>query len=120
MAGASPPTAESAAPTERATLVVAMRMAGTAFSAGVLPGFPALSPVEYWAGVIAGPAGFSGPATCVNRPLARSWLVTAASGAGSFHTGVVNRKIRLVGLAEDCGKCLLSSVVPAAESLPPG
>ena len=45
-AGASPPTAESAAPIDLATVVVAARMDGTAFIADVLPGSPAFRPVE--------------------------------------------------------------------------
>jgi len=73
-----------------------------------------------WAGVIWAPVGFSGPLTWVNSPLAWSLLVAVASGAGFYHTGVSNRKITVVGLAADCGKYLVSSVCPAAESVPAG
>jgi hypothetical protein len=62
----------------------------------------------------------SGPVTCVNRSLAWSLAVPSASGAGFCHTGVSKRKIRLVGFAADCGKYLVSSAWPAAESLPAG
>src|SRR5260370_40141461 len=74
----------------------------------------------YWVGVSTAPVGFSGPVTCVKSPLARSWLVAVASGPGSCHTGVLNRNIRVVGFADDCGKYLVSSVCPVAESLPAG
>ena len=59
----------------------------------------------YWAGVSAAPAGFSGPVTCVNSPLAWSWLVALASGAGSLpdrgaepedRRGRVRRRLREV------------------------
>ena len=73
-----------------------------------------------WAGVSVTPDGFSGPVTCVNRPLACSFAVAAASGAGCSHTGVLNLNIGLVGFADDCGKYLFSSVCPAAESVPEG
>ena len=46
-AGASPPTPESAAPMDLPTWVVAVRTAGTAFMASVVPGSPAFSPTEY-------------------------------------------------------------------------
>src|SRR5215470_5840616 len=73
-----------------------------------------------WAGVSGAPVGFNGPVTWVNSGLAWSLLVAAASGAAFCHTGASNRKITVVGLAADCGKCLVSSACPAAESLPPG
>ena len=73
-----------------------------------------------WAGVSVAPAGFSGPVTWVNSPLAWSLLVAAASGAGFCHTGAPKRKITVVGLAEDCGKYLVSCAWPAAESVPAG
>ena len=74
----------------------------------------------YWAGVRVTPTGFSGPVTDVNSGLALSSAVPVASTAGSVHTGWLNRKIRLVGFAVDCGKYLASSACPAAESLPAG
>src|SRR5262249_29442797 len=73
-----------------------------------------------WAGVSVTSAGFSGPDTCVNRPLACSCAVAAASGAGCSHTGVLNLKIGLVGFAVDCGKCVDSSACPGAELGPGG
>src|ERR1700733_5188275 len=45
-AGASPPTAESVAPTDLATDVVSARIEGTAFIADVVPASPALRLVE--------------------------------------------------------------------------
>jgi hypothetical protein len=66
------------------------------------------------------PAGFSGPVTPVNSPLAVSWLVAVSTGAGSDQTGWDSLKTRFVGLAELAGKCLASSAVPAAESVPAG
>ena len=71
----------------------------------------------YWAVVSGAPVGLSGPVTWVNRGLARSWLAAAVSGAGLSQTGAPKVKIRLVGLAAACGKCRVSSAVPAAESL---
>ncbi len=72
------------------------------------------------AGGIGAPAGFSGPLTVVNSRLAISFWVPAASAAGCCQTGSAKRKIRLVGLADDCGKWRASSAWPAAESLPAG
>src|SRR5271155_5223698 len=89
---------------------------GTAGSAPAGPS-AACSSVYCW-GVSIGPTGFSGPVTLVKSPLAWSSLVAFATGAGSCHTGVSNRKMMLVGLAADCGKYLVSSAWPAAESLP--
>ncbi len=66
------------------------------------------------------PTGLSGPATWVNRLLAFSRAVAVPSTAGSAQAGRLNRKIRSVGLADDCGKYFFSSVWPAAESLPAG
>ena len=73
-----------------------------------------------WAGVSCAPAAFSGPATWVNSPLADSCGGAFTSGDGSSQTGWLNLKRSTVGLAEDCGKCLVSRAVPAAESLPAG
>ena len=100
-------------------------MAGTALCAGGTVGSAWAGPSaacssEYCCGVSVAPTGLSGPVTCLKRPLARSWAVALASGAGSCHTGVLNRKIRLVGFAADCGKYLVSSTWPEAESLPAG
>src|SRR5260221_11057443 len=100
-------------------------MAGTMLwadgTAGSAPAGPsAACSWAYCVGVSNGPTGFSGPVTLVKSRLAWSFLVTAASGAGSCHTGVLNRKMRLVGLAADCGKYLVSNAWPAAESLPAG
>src|SRR5262249_26023262 len=50
----------------------------------------------------------------------RSWLVAVASCAGLSHTGWLNRNTSSVGLADDCGKYLVSCACPAAESLPGG
>jgi hypothetical protein len=41
----------------------------------------------YCAEVSVTPAGFSGPVTPVNSPLAVSWLAAALIGSGLFHTG---------------------------------
>src|SRR5258708_26873536 len=96
-------------------------MLGAGGTAGGAPAGPrAACSWAYCVGVSNGPTGFSGPVPLVKSRLAWSFLVTAASGAGSCHTGVLNRKMRLVGLAADCGKYLVSSAWPAAESLPAG
>ncbi len=55
----------------------------------------------YCGAVSVAPAGFSGPVTWVNSPLAWSWLVAAASGPGLSQTGALKVKIRLVGFAAD-------------------
>ncbi len=73
-----------------------------------------------WAGVSATPCGSSGPLTWVNSPLARSLPSAAASTAGFCQAGVASLKMMLVGFAEDCGKYLVSSAVPWAESVPDG
>ena len=57
-------------------------------TAGSACGFPSAACSDwYWAGVRGTPTGFSGPVTPVNSPLALSWLVAAATGAGSSQTG---------------------------------
>src|SRR3984893_8353767 len=95
-------------------------MPGGGTGGSALAGPSWLCSAVYWAGVSTAPVGFSGPVTCVKSPLARSWLVAVASGPGLCHTGVLKRNIRVVGFADDCGKCLVSSVCPVAESLPAG
>jgi hypothetical protein len=55
-AGASPPTPYSVAPSVLATAAASMRIAGTARSAAVVEGSPAVSPVRNW---IVSPSGLT-------------------------------------------------------------
>src|SRR5919108_3414450 len=100
-------------------------MAGTFSPAGgvagsLLAGPSAACNSANWVGVSAGPTGFSGPVTLVNRPVAWSLLAAAASTAGSCQAGRGSLKMMLVGFADDWGKYLASRAVPLAESLPDG
>ena len=67
------------------------------------------------------PTGLSGPVTLVKTCLSDcSSDVILPRGAGLVHTDWFSLKITDVGFADDCGKCLVSSVWPLAESYPAG
>ena len=66
------------------------------------------------------PFGSSGPAIEVNRPEDDRLAAAVASVAGCCQAGSAYRKTRFDGLAEDCGKYLASSALPAAASDPAG
>jgi hypothetical protein len=74
----------------------------------------------YWAAVSAVPLAFRGPDTEVNTGSAASCRSAAATARGAAQAGWRRRSTMTVGLAAVCGKCLLSRLLPAAESLPAG
>jgi hypothetical protein len=66
------------------------------------------------------PLLFSGPDTEVNTGSAASCRPAAATEAAAVQAGRRRRSTMSVWLAAVCGKCLVSSASPAAESLPAG
>jgi hypothetical protein len=74
----------------------------------------------YCAAVSAVPLASSGPDTEVNTGSAASCRPAAATEAAAAQAGCRRRSTMSVGLAAVCGKCLVNSASPAAESLPGG
>ena len=74
----------------------------------------------YWAVVSAVPLAFSGPDTEVNTGSPASCRSAAATASGAVQAGWRRCSTMTVGLAAVRGKCLVSSLSPAAESLPAG